>query len=243
MGKIFFLFSHFHFKFAQNEPSMIDMQFYEAFDSRRVTLKEWERLLGEGWDRVGTGFFRQRYYYDKKFPNSKAECMPLRYNLTKPFVLSKSQQKVLRQNEDLKTIIRPLQLDDEQYELFERWEASRFDVGSPLRTWVAGEKVPFRSHQVCVYKHDRLIAISYFDIVRKAQYSTVAGYDPDEMKRSLGTFTLLKEIELALQKNRHYHHPGYAYFDYTAFDYKKRFPNPEYFSWLAFEWRPLVFPA
>lgn len=215
------------------------MQFYESFESRRLTLTAWENFLSEGWDRVGCSFFRQRYYYDAKFLNNKAECMPLRYNLTLPIRFSKNHLKVLRKNEDLKTIVRPLRLDDEQYRLFERWENTRFGINSSLNTWVVGEQIPFRSHQVCVYKQDKLIAVSYFDIAHKTQYSTVAGYEPDEIKRNLGTFTLLKEIEHAIQKKRNFHHPGYAYYDHTGFDYKKKFPNPEYFSWLAFEWRPL----
>jgi len=218
---------------------MFDNQEYEAFERTRVTHILWQRLLQEGWDRVGTSFFRQRYYYDQKFPDGRAECMPMRYNLTKPFVFNKNQQKVLKQNEDLKTIIRPLSLDDAQYALFERWEQARFGMGTPLSIWVVGEKMPFRSHQVLVYDQDKLVAVSYFDIAYKAQYSTVAGYEPDESHRNLGTFTLLKEIQYAIANKRDYHHPGYAYFNYTAFDYKKRFCNAEYFSWFTKEWKPL----
>lgn len=219
---------------------MLDLQFYEAFDSRRVTLKHWQQLLGEGWDRVGTGFFRQRYFYDRKFPNDRAECMPLRYNIAQSTTFNKHQRKVFRQNEDLKVVIRNVQFDDEQYALFDKWEAMRFGLGSNLRIWVVSEKVPFPTYQVCVYKLDKLVAVSYFDIAHKAQYSTVAAYDPDEMQRNLGTYTLLKEIEHGLKKKKHFHHPGYAYYDYDAFDYKKQFPNPEYFSWLSFDWKPLT---
>lgn len=218
---------------------MIDFQHYEAFDSRRVSLKKWQQLLSEGWDRVGTGFFKQRFFYDNKFPNGRAECMPVRYNLRQPVKFTKNQLKVLRQNEDLRVIIRPVEFENEQYHLFNKWESTRFGLGSDLHVWVVGEKVPFRSHQVCAYKHDKLLAVSFFDIAHRAQYSTVAAYDPDEMQRNLGTFTLLKEIEHAMSKKRYYHHPGYAYYNYGAFDYKKQFPNPEYFSWWAGEWKPL----
>ncbi len=218
---------------------MFDTQEYEGFERKRVALLRWEKLLAEGWDRVGNSFFRQRFYYDLKFPNGRAECMPLRYNLTSPVEFTKDQQKILRKNKDLTTIIRPLLFDDAQYALFERWETYRFGQGTHLNIWVVGEQEPFRSHQVCVYDKDRLVAVSYFDVARRAQYSTVAGYEPDERPRNLGTFTLLKEIEYAMQNKRHYHHPGYAYFDYKAFDYKKKLPNPEYFSWNTKNWIPL----
>lgn len=219
---------------------MLDMQFYEAFDSRRLSLKRWQELLGEGWDRVGTGFFRQRFFYDNKFPTGRAECMPVRYNLTQPVKFNKNQQKIIRQNEDLKLIIQPVTFDDEQYALFDKWESTRFGLGSDLHVWVVSDKIPFRTHQTRVYRLDKLVAVSFFDIAHKSQYSTVAAYDPDEMNRNLGTFTLLKEIEFGMKKKRHFHHPGYAYYNYGAFDYKKQFPNPEYFSWYSFSWKPLT---
>jgi arginine-tRNA-protein transferase len=219
---------------------MYDIEEFNAFTRKKVSLLRWEKLLAEGWDRVGNGFFRQRYYYDPKFPNfGRAECMPLRYNLTLPFRFNKNQQKILRRNEDLKTIIRPLTLDDEQFALFDRWEGDRFGLGTPLEVWVVSEEQPFHTHQVCVYQHDTLVAVSYFDIAHKAQYSTIAAYEPTEQARNLGTFTLLKEIEYALKHKRKYHHPGYAYFDYKGFDYKKRIANAEYFSWLTKEWKTL----
>lgn len=220
---------------------LFSLEDFKWFERKRVSLKRWENLLAEGWDRVGIHFFRYRYYFDNKFENGMAECMPLRYNLTLPFRFRKSQEKILRKNADLRTVIRPLKLEDEQFELFERWESHRLGNGTPLNTWVVNEMHPFPTFQICVYHHDALIAISYFDIAGKTQYSTTAAFEPNEQHRSLGTFTLLKEVEYALLHKRRFHHPGYAYFDYTGFDYKKKIPNAEYFSWLSKTWKPLEY--
>jgi arginyl-tRNA--protein-N-Asp/Glu arginylyltransferase len=90
-----------------------------------------------------------------------------------------------------------------------------------------------------MYKFDKLIACSFFDITETAQYSTLAMYDPDEMKRSLGTFTLISEINNARKNGKAYHYPGHAYYETSMYEYKKKFPNTEGFDWESQRWRTL----
>lgn len=216
----------------------LEFQVNDFFERKRVSLKRWEKLLAEGWDRIGKSFLRRRFYYSD-YGTTKLECMPLRYNLTIPFEFTKKQKKILAKNQDLKTIIRPLQLDDEQLALFDAWEEYRFQSYSSIHSWIVSETIPFPSYQVCVYDKDRLIAVSYFDIAGKTQYSTIAAYLPEESHRNLGYFTLFKEIEFALQNKRKYHHPGYAYYNNPVFDYKKTIPNAEGYCWIEKRWIPL----
>jgi arginine-tRNA-protein transferase len=56
-------------------------------------------------------------------------------------------------------------------------------------------------------------------------------FDPDESERGLGIFTMLKEIEHAIDTGRSFYYQGYAYAGESFYDYKKRFRGTEVFDW------------
>ena len=108
-----------------------------------------------------------------------------------------------------------------------------------LYTWVSDNAKPFPMYEVCLYDYDKLVACSFFDVTPNLQYSTTAFYDPAEMKRSLGTFTLLCEILHGLSNHKKYHYPGHAYYQNSMYEYKKRMNHAEYFDWERKLWLPL----
>ena len=215
----------------------------EQFDREYLSLTDWETLLRAGWDRVGQHFFHRRFdYFEMPFLTetviTQLELMPLRYKLT-GFAFTKSQRAVLKRNADLTCIYRPTKLTEEKLALFNKWYFARFGFNSSLFTWVSPENKPFPTYEVCYYKGDKLIACSFFDITRTCQYSTAAMYDPDESHRSLGTLTLLGEIEFGVLHGKKYHFPGHAYVARSVYDYKKRFNNLQAFNWETKRWRSL----
>ncbi len=213
----------------------------EYLDRDMMSLTDWEDLLLSGWDRVGSFFFHRRFdVFRTMFEDTYItyQLMPLRYNLHN-FTFTKSQRKIQRQNEDLKRIYRPTVIDDEKLELFDNWYLTRFYTEGSIFTWVSDNEKPFPTHEVSIYKDDKLIACSFFDITPKAQYSTLAMYSPDERHRSLGTYTLISEIEMGLMHHKNFHFPGHAYYENSVYDYKKRFNNMECFDWETTQWQPL----
>ncbi|MDZ7880350.1 MAG: hypothetical protein U5L45_21920 [Saprospiraceae bacterium] len=204
-----------------------------------IAVQTWESLLEEGHDRLGTLIRRTQFAYDDAIGH--AQRMPLRYNLQADygqFGFSKSQRKLLRVNGSLSFEFKRAIESDEKNALFERWYCGRFGHTESLSIWFKQDE-PIRSYDLLVYKHDRLIACSNFDITQNAQYSNVAFYDPDEKHLNLGTWTMLKELELGVSNNKIFHYPGYAYMEKSKFEYKKNFPNAEFFDWYSKSWHRL----
>jgi leucyl-tRNA---protein transferase len=217
----------------------------EYMEREELSLKEWELLLLSGWDRVGHTFYRRMNDYahiflEDEFRIITLELMPLRYRLFGEHQFSKSQRKNKRKNSDLRRVYGPATIDETKLELFNRWYSYRFGKEGSLFSWVSGTDLPFPTHELCVYKEDKLIACSFFDVTPHLQYSTTGFFDPDEAHRSLGTYTLISEIEYGMACGKSYHYPGHAYLMNSMYDYKKNMPNPEHFDWATQTWKPLI---
>jgi arginyl-tRNA--protein-N-Asp/Glu arginylyltransferase len=217
---------------------MIDI-FHRRMTLEHIAVQTWESLLEEGHDRLSTLVRRSQFAYDDAI--GYAQRMPIRYNL-KPdynagrFEFSKSQRKLLRDNASLNFRFVVAVESDEKQALFSRWYENRFGYPENLAIWFK-QDTPIRSYDLLVYKQDKLIACSNFDITENAQYSSVAFYDPNENHLNLGTWTMLKELELGVRNNKLHHYPGYAYMETSKFDYKKNFPNAEFYDWYSRTWQ------
>ncbi len=232
----------------------------------KMSLEEWGKRLECGWVRVATHFIRSQYtrhgapepleivrnpdnavfYTPERWEfllNYRCppvcEVMPLRY-VIEGLKFSKSQRQVLRKNSDLSYIIRPYKKNDTTDALFEKWYEARFGEPHSVDIWLKKNSKPFQSHEIAVYDKDKLIACSFFDDTPSGNFSAVACFDPDEEKRSLGTFTLLLEVEYTAKQQKHAHYPGTALHQPSCFDYKKRFNTAEYFDWETKQWTKLV---
>jgi arginine-tRNA-protein transferase len=101
------------------------------------------------------------------------------------------------------------------------------------------EKTVFDTREVCIYDGDKLIAVSYFDLGNNSMASLLGLYDEDYSKWSLGTVTMLKEIEFGLATNRKWYYPGYTLDLPSSFEYKLRLGKMEYYTpekyWDSFE--------
>jgi arginine-tRNA-protein transferase len=64
-------------------------------------------------------------------------------------------------------------------------------------------------------------------------------FDPEFSSRSLGIFTMLNEIEFAIEKKKEFYYQGYSYEGESFYDYKKRFRGTECFDWNG-KWKALV---
>jgi arginine-tRNA-protein transferase len=78
---------------------------------------------------------------------------------------------------------------------------------------------------------DTLVAVSYFGIGELATSGIYAMFEPTESPRSLGIFTLLKEIEYSIEQGKEFYYLGYCYEGESFYDYKKRFRGTEVFDW------------
>ena len=202
----------------------------EAFEANTVTPQQLDTVLAHGWRHFGTYFFR----YNLGFLDFDIRrVIPLRTRLS-DFSLSKSQRRVLRKNEDLEVIIRPIEIDDAAEKLFHRHKV-RFDHNIPESIFDFlphdAASAPCETKEVCVYKDEELIAASYFDLGARTASGIYAIFEPTEAALSLGIFTMLKEIEYANHAGKEFYYQGYSYEGESFYDYKKRFRGTEMFDW------------
>jgi arginine-tRNA-protein transferase len=159
--------------------------------------------------------------------------LPLRIRLS-DFSFSKSQRRIFKKNQNLQTVIRPIEITDEKENLFERHKR-RFKSGVPASLYdflsFDAAKTPCEALEVCVYKNEKLLAASFFDVGAKAISGIYAVFEPEETSRSLGIFTMLLEIDFALANGKSFYYQGYAYEGNSFYDYKKRFRALERFDW------------
>ena len=210
----------------------------EEFRADVVSSTQLDKLLADGWRHFGTHFFRYNlgfYGFDIR------EVIPLRIRLA-DFSLSKRQRRVLRQNADLQTSIRAIQITSEAESLFDRHK-QRFDHSVPdsIFDFISGSPSdrPCEAKEICVYDGERLVAISYFDVGARSTSGVYAMFEPRDGKRSLGIFTMLKEIEFTIAAGKEFYYQGYCYEGESFYDYKKRFRGTEGFNW-AGRWEPFT---
>jgi arginine-tRNA-protein transferase len=210
----------------------------EEFYADSVTPERIDMLLADGWRHFGDHFFR---YNVGLYLNDIRRVLPLRVRLA-DLELSKSQRRVLRKNRDLDAKIQPIAINDETHQLFQRHK-QRFKSGIPntIHDFLSLDAAngPTQGFEIDVRSGDKLIAASFFDVGKTSISSVYGIFEPTEKSRSLGIFTLLKEIEFAIESGKQFFYPGYAYEGESFYDYKKRFAGTEVFDWKG-NWEKFV---
>ena len=212
---------------------------YDSFPAYKFSLREWQKLLSLGWRHNSILFYRVNI--DVGVNGEELMIMPLRYRL-KYFEMSKKHRKICRINQDLTHRIVPLNITDDIKNLFKQ-HTTRFKYNVPPSVYEyvsARPRTPFLSYQLEVYKNNKLIAFTFIDLTRHTLSSTYAAFDINESKRSLGIYTMLLEIQYAIEHKKTFHYPGYAHHENTHMDYKKYFKGAEYFDWEGEYWTPLI---
>jgi leucyl-tRNA---protein transferase len=209
----------------------------EEFTAVSVTPLEYDRLLADGWRHFGPQFFRYNLaIYDDEI----RRVLPLRIRLS-DFKLSRSQQRVLRRNADVAVNIAPVDITPEIEALFFHHK-KRFKQHPPdsIYTFISPDPSaePCEVLQLSVRSGEKLIAASFFDVGTASLSGTYAVFDSREQSRSLGIFTMLKEIEYAVDSGKEFYYQGYSYSGSSFYDYKKRFHGMETYGWNGV-WTPL----
>jgi arginine-tRNA-protein transferase len=161
---------------------------------------------------------------------------------TSDYAPSKRLRKTARRCEKrFTTVVRPMLLDQEKEKLYQNHK-SRFEgfIYGSLKHFFYGEigyhKI-FNTHEVCVYDGNKLIAVSFFDFGKNSCASLLAVYDKSYTKVSLGTFTMMKEIEYCVEQGLENYYPGYVLDKSSVFDYKLKMGEMQYYNWRTKRWR------
>ncbi|CAN5641026.1 hypothetical protein BH24ACI2_BH24ACI2_02610 [soil metagenome] len=209
-----------------DEFSFIDEEFYLP----KAAPRRMDALWADGWRHFGTQFYR----YNLSFYEGRICCVfPLRIRLA-DFSCSKNKRRIIRKNQDLQIVIRPIEITEEKEILFRRHKR-RFTRAVPFSLYdflsFSPANLPCEALEVCVYERGKMLAASFFDVGETALSSIYAMFEPQETSRSLGIFTMLVEIDFAVKHSKTFYYQGYAYDGNSFYDYKKRFRALEKFDW------------
>lgn len=181
---------------------------------------ELDLALDQGDRRVG------RMLYRTSCPACSA-CEPLRIPVDR-FRPSRSQRRVQRRNEDLRVEVGPATFSEEKLALYNR---HKFERGlarqeSPMTRrgyegWFLRTCV--RTIEMRYLAAGRLVGLGILDQGARDCSSVYFFFDPDEHRRSLGTYSTLCEIEWLRRQGGRYHYMGLYVADSQHLAYKASF--------------------
>lgn len=158
----------------------------------RVEGAAFDSLLDAGDRRAGPFLYRTACV-------SCRACEPIRLDTAK-LEPTRSQRKVWRRNEGVIDVqIGPPGLSSRHLELYNRHKTER-GLGDDV-TDASGYRSQFLDSctdtvEVAYLVEGRLIAVSLLDLGKTAASSVYHFFDPGESKRSLGVYSVLKEVQL-----------------------------------------------
>jgi len=202
-------------------PERVTQMRYEiAVD---LTPATYTARLDAGWRRFGPIMFRH------ECPSCQS-CRSLRIPV-RSFKPSAGQRRVWRKNADVVALrLGSPSTTVEKLELFRRfhrhgheykgWPA---DAGHDLSLFTIN---PFRTEEWTFFVGERLVAVGYVDALSEGLSAIYFFHDPQEARRSLGTFNILSMIEQARQRELKFVYLGYYVAGCRSLEYKARFlPN------------------
>lgn len=167
------------------------------------------------------------------------DCIPIRVR-TEEFTMNRSQRRVLKNCADLKVKIGPPVYTEEKFDLYlrhkERFQSLQDDVEDKQNF-----RLSFYAHtsfglEFEYYQDDKLVAVALGDHTPRTFSAVYTFYDSPDSKKSIGTFSILKQLEYSLKHGVKFFYLGYYIVKNRSLAYKANFrPNEIY---IENEWRP-----
>jgi arginyl-tRNA--protein-N-Asp/Glu arginylyltransferase len=206
------------------------------------TLAEYDFLIGAGFRRSGTQVYRPHCA-------SCSACESIRLPIDL-FTPSKSQKRIMKRNQDIKIQIshgdKP-----EYYPLYESYINQRHSDGSmypaSLEQYQGFVLSPWNNalfielyvtdvnatdvYATDVNAKDELIGVAVTDNLVSSLSALYTFFKPEEQQRSLGSFAILQQIELAKTLNKPFLYLGYQIDTCQKMSYKQNFlPHERFFD-------------
>ena len=197
------------------------------FDPRQIiTTDTYQILTDQGFRRSGSHLYRPHCV-------DCQACIPTRVPVA-DFQPRRSQRRVLSRNEDLTLRIEDATFSRRHYHLYERYISLRHADGDMypasedqyrsflLSPWSQSVFVP-------LYEGDKLLSVAVTDKQPSGLSAIYTFFEPGEDRRSLGTLSILKQIELCQLWGLDYLYLGYWIKDCDKMNYKTQYRPTEMF--------------
>lgn len=204
-----------------------------------MDAKQQDQLLAQGYFRHG---HIMAGYEMLLFEDQIQGVVPLRVPLPCA-ITSKHQRKLMRRNGSrFRLEVHPFYLTPDKERLFGHYRQYRFseDEGQAktLLTFLTGwhsdarKLRHYNTWELAFYdQQGRLAAMSLVDLGAETLSSLVCFYHPRYEADSLGTYSMLVELEWAQALGMRYYYPGYTLDRPSCFDYKCRLPGLQAYDW------------
>jgi len=202
---------------------------YLYFLADRLDEDELESVLVAGWRKFGIFYFRPEC-------ENCTVCTPIRIPVQR-FSPSRSQRRLSRKNNDIRHTIGKPVCDDEIYEVYRDHSWHRFNRETTMEEFERSlciQSCP--SLHVRYYLDQRLVAVGFLDRSQSALSSVYFVFRHEYVKRGLGIYSILNEIELAKGLSLKYLYLGYYIDGNSHMDYKAKFLPHERFDWGTRKW-------
>lgn len=187
---------------------------------RRPDPVEFDGSLANGDRRIG------RMLYRTSCPDCDA-CEPLRIPVD-AFQPSRSMRRIKKKNADVRVEIGPARFSEEKLALYNRHKQERGLARDERQMNQSGYEGWFLNSCATTLEfryllEDQLIGLGVVDAGAKDSSSVYFFFDPDHSARSLGTYSVLVEVDWQRQRGGRYHYLGLYVEACQHLVYKARF--------------------
>ena len=199
-----------------------------------ITREEYMERLRTGWRRFGPAIFRP------ECPSCQM-CQSLRVPVA-TFTPTESQRRAWRRNEgEIRIEVGEPSWSREKLDLWRRFHRHGTETkGWPIENHDLSLFIdnPFPTEEWSYYLGERLIGVGYVDALPEGLSAIYFFWNPEEGRRSLGTFNILAMIEAAKERGLPHVYLGYFVEGCRSLEYKGRFGPSEVLAnggeWKAF---------
>jgi arginine-tRNA-protein transferase len=183
-----------------------------------------DQLYGPALDR---GFRRAGgHLYYPNCPQCRA-CTPCRIDV-EGFVPDRTQRRCLKRNADLSVVECMAGYNAERHALYERYLRTRHSGGgmdeadaSDFRRFLTA---PWSPTLFLEFRRGaQLLAVAVTDVCLNGLSAVYTFFDPSETARSLGTYAILQQVQLARRRGLPWLYLGFWIEGHEKMDYKRRF--------------------
>ncbi|MCV6606769.1 MAG: arginyltransferase [Campylobacterales bacterium] len=211
--------------YLENTPSKTKYHWMEE-----CTTDAYQKMLEHGYRRFGKLFFNP-------ICEGCYKCLSVRIN-PQTFLWKRKFKRVLKKNQDLTIVVNRPSITTQHIELHNKyhqdmqgrrdWTQEDITVEQYYRSFVEG--AGDFGYEFLYFLDEKLISVALVDILPKSVSAVYCFYDPDYRDRSLGTLSILKQLQIAKQNSIDYVYLGYMVRENQSLKYKENFKPLEILS-------------
>ncbi len=175
-----------------------------------------------------SGFRRVENWVYRPVCSTCNACIPIRVN-AQNFFLSKNIKRIMSKNSDIQKSRFGNNADEQAYELFKSYLNSRHNDGQMATMSFSDFHSMIHNSPIDTFiikywdKNNDLIACMLMDSQRDGLSAVYSFFNPNQEKRSLGTFLILDSIMLTKELSKKWLYLGYLVKNSPKMAYKARF--------------------